>query len=132
MQEIIEIEDSKTEPNNALVLNIKTTQPASGENTQFSKILIVDDNAFCLIAVVSLFSQYQIECDQAYNGQLALNMVKSRFEQDGSTYQLILMDYKMPICNGIEATGLIRDYLKTQAPNLKQPLIICTTSFSGK
>ena len=28
-----------------------------------AKILVVDDNAFCLIAVVSLLAQYQIECD---------------------------------------------------------------------
>ena len=42
------------------------------------------------------------------------------------------MDYKMPICNGCESTRLIRKYLSLNAPDLKQPLIVCTTSFSGK
>ena len=42
------------------------------------------------------------------------------------------MDYKMPICNGCESTTLIRKFLASNAPDLSQPLIICTTSFSGK
>ena len=59
-------------------------------------------------------------------------MVQNRLIKDRSTYQLILMDYKMPICNGCESTSLIRKFLSTNAPDLNQPLIICTTSFSGK
>ena len=59
-------------------------------------------------------------------------MVKNRVEKNRSTYQLILMDYKMPICNGCESTTMIRKFLSTKAPDLKQPLIVCTSSFSGK
>lgn len=94
-------------------------EPFNEQKGQFAKILIVDDNAFCLIAVVSLLAQYQIECDQAYNGQQAFEMVQNRLLRDQSTYQLILMDYKMPICNGCESTELIRKYLAEKAPDLK-------------
>lgn len=33
------------------------------ERASRNKILIVDDNAFCLIGTMSLFQQYQFECD---------------------------------------------------------------------
>ena len=59
-------------------------------------------------------------------------MVRSRYMKQRSTYQLILMDYKMPLCDGCESTTLIRNYLNEYAPDLRQPLIACTTSFSGK
>ena len=59
-------------------------------------------------------------------------MVKKRFEQYGTTYQLILMDYKMPMMDGCEATVQIKKYLKENAPAiLKPPIIACTTSYSG-
>ena len=86
------------------VFKVPTVEPFNDEQDTYAKILVVDDNAFCLIAVVSLLAQYQIECDQAYNGQQAFEMVRSRLGKDRTTYKLILMDYKMPICNGCDAT----------------------------
>lgn len=35
-------------------------------------------------------------------------MVKSRIDEYGNTYELILMDYSMPELNGDEATKIIR------------------------
>ena len=64
------------------VFKVPVVEPFNQEKNHFSKILIVDDNAFCLIAVVSLLAQYQLECDQAYNGQQAFEMVQSRLNKD--------------------------------------------------
>ena len=59
-------------------------------------------------------------------------MVKKRFEKYGTTYHLILMDFKMPVMNGCEATMKIREYLREANPVLKHPIIACTTSYTGK
>ena len=50
----------------------------------------------------------------ATDGQEGFDMVKHRFEKSGSTYDLIIMDVYMPICDGFKATQMIRDYLKEQ------------------
>ena len=40
----------------------------------------------------------------ATDGQEAFEMVKQRFDRTSSTYQLIIMDVYMPICDGFKAT----------------------------
>jgi len=56
------IEEKSLEPERH-IFNVATVKPFDEKNEKYAKVLIVDDNAFCLIAVVSLLSQYQIECD---------------------------------------------------------------------
>jgi len=56
--------------------------------------------------------------------------VKKRYEKFQTTYSLILMDYCMPVCNGFEATIKIRKFLNQSNPNLKQPFIVCLTSYT--
>ena len=45
------------------------------------------------------------------DGQEAFEMVRRRFEQTGTTYQLIIMDVYMPVCDGFKSTDMIREYL---------------------
>ena len=40
------------------VYKVPSVHPFNEEKDTYAKILIVDDNAFCLIAVVSLLTQY--------------------------------------------------------------------------
>ena len=54
------------------------------------------------------------------------------FEREQKTYDLILMDFNMPICNGPKSTEAIRKYLGEKAPGLTQPYICCLTSFKGQ
>ena len=42
------------------------------------------------------------------------------------------MDYSMPLCDGFESTIKIRKYLNENASSLKQPYIVCLTSYSAK
>ena len=43
-----------------------------------------------------------------------------------STYQLIILDYKLPKYNGPFTTNLIRDYLRQNSdPEMVQPFITC-------
>ena len=62
---------------------------------------------------VILYSQginvdYQV--DFCIHGKEALEQVKNTYE-NGLGYCLILTDFSMPVCDGIEATAKIRSYL---------------------
>ncbi len=72
------------------------------------KILIVED--------VDLNREYEkemlnnffsIDCDTAENGLVAVNKVKK------NSYDAVLMDMRMPVMNGLEATEKIREFDKT-------------------
>ena len=66
------------------------------------KILIAEDNDsnFVLMSYI-LKKHYQFE--RAKNGQEAVEMI------DKGQYDIVLMDIKMPIMNGLEATKAIKE-----------------------
>lgn len=85
-------------------------------------VLIVEDNAFCYLYLEFMLKDKVKRIDRAINGKEAVSLVlKNR-------YDLILMDLKMPIMNGIEATSQI----KQQFPDI--PIIAQTAdaTYQGK
>ena len=52
--------------------------------------------------------------DEAYNGQQAINLVKSGFYQNGYSFGLIFMDCSMPILDGYEASDWIRNFVRKE------------------
>ena len=96
-----------------------------------NKVLLVEDNTFNILALVSLFMQFNFECDTSANGHEAIEMVKARCSSGQPMYKLIIMDYSMPECNGTEATTAIRKIVQNrQAIIGVQPLICCLTAYS--
>ncbi len=71
------------------------------------KILIVEDDDISKQLAITLVSQYSKEILQATNGMEAIKICKDHTDVD-----LILMDIKMPILNGIDATKEIRTFNK--------------------
>jgi|LauGreDrversion4_2_1035121.scaffolds.fasta_scaffold28281_2 CheY-like chemotaxis protein len=71
------------------------------------QILIVDDidmNRFVLKQI--FYSQFGIQSDEAINGKEALTKVKARaYQECCSNYKVVIMDFEMPIMNGIEVTS---------------------------
>ncbi len=56
-----------------------------------------------------LLSKYGLRSDEAINGKEAVELVKQRaYQECCSSYKIIIMDFEMPIMNGIEATKKIR------------------------
>lgn len=69
------------------------------------RILLVEDAPLNQLVAVELLKKYVLNgvTDIAENGLFAIEKIKSK------NYDLILMDVKMPVMNGIEATQSIRD-----------------------
>ena len=79
------------------------------------KILIAEDNDSNYILMTYILKKYY-QFERAKNGQEAVEMAEK------NAYDLVLMDIKMPIMDGLEATKAIREKL----PNL--PIIALTAN----
>ena len=83
-----------------------------------------------------MFEQYSVACEVANNGQKALEMIKSKFRNEGTSYKLIVMDLYMPEQNGLETTEAIKRYLKDvcKAAGIRtiKPYISMLTSNNSK
>jgi len=68
------------------------------------RVLLVEDTPFNQLLAIELLKKHiiNVETDVAENGQIAVEKVLEK------TYDLVLMDVKMPVMNGIEATKKIR------------------------
>lgn len=69
------------------------------------KILVAEDNDSNYILMSYILKKYY-EYDRAKNGQEAVEKVK------GGGFDMVLMDIKMPIMDGLEATKAIREFNK--------------------
>lgn len=81
-----------------------------------ARILVVDDNAVNLLVASNLLKKVGLRYDHAENGCEAIE----KFNE--GHYDLILMDLKMPVMNGFEATRIIR------AQGSPVPIIALTAS----
>ena len=83
-------------------------------------------------AMTSILNQFNLDSDLAINGEQAVRLVKQRYENNKTTYQLIIMDYYLPLCDGLEASYQIRQYFKEQGKDdytkLERPYICLLTS----
>lgn len=89
-------------------------EPNKGEelspDLQGTKVLIVEDHEINMFMAVTILEQWSCQIDQAGNGMEAIEKVRQ------NTYDIILMDVRMPEMNGIEATKYIREDLKIKTP----------------
>jgi signal transduction histidine kinase/CheY-like chemotaxis protein len=76
----------------------------SFKNAKEIEILLAEDNIMNQKVSYNIFKKLGFEIDIAENGRVALDMVLKK------KYDLIFMDYQMPILNGIEVTEAIRKW----------------------
>lgn len=98
------------------------------ENVKVRKILIVDDEAFNRMALRVIFDIIGIDylevCVEARNGLQAFEIIVEDIEQNNgkfTSFDLILMDFSMPIMDGNEASMKIREFLYFK--KVSQPII---------
>ncbi len=76
-------------------------------------VLIVEDNPISMKVIENIIRKAGCSTEPAYNGLDAINLA------DFKKFDLILMDFHMPIITGIDATSIIR---KGEGPNRDTPI----------
>jgi len=74
---------------------------------KFCSTLIVDDVPMNRKMLKRLLMNRVDECDEAEDGQQAVDMVREAMGR-GKHYDIITMDYQMPVMDGVRATNNIR------------------------
>ncbi|HTE05697.1 MAG TPA: response regulator, partial [Planctomycetota bacterium] len=84
------------------------------------RALVVEDNLVNQTVAVRMLARLGIDSDIAVDGSVAVQILSAR------SYDIVLMDCQMPVMDGYQATGLIREReAKTHAP---RALIIAMTA----
>ena len=91
----------------------------NAENHDFShlKVLVADDVDIAQRVLLDTLAQIGIKAHGVNDGQQALAAVLLA-EQEQAPYDLVLMDWKMPNMDGIEATKKIQQQVKGQLPHI--------------
>lgn len=88
------------------------------------KILVVDDSKLSLKLLSAQLDSFGFDSDQVISGELALQAI-AQADVD-SPYDVVLMDWKMPVMDGVTAIKAIRGNNNLQY----QPKIIMITTYS--
>ncbi|CAD8135910.1 unnamed protein product [Paramecium pentaurelia] len=131
-----EIEENKQtlQPLQSLIPQLQDTiQAYSLKSTCCSRVLIVDDEYFNIMALQMLMQQYSAICDKAYNGMEAIEQINEKLinpcsKCQNSCYQLIFLDINMPIMGGIETVKIIKRMMNNRI--IKKVYVIANTGFS--
>lgn len=78
-------------------------------------ILVVEDNTICSKLLKRVINKLGHTCQLAENGAVAVDLV---CKVEYVIFDLVLMDIRMPIMDGIEATRLILDYVRKEGVQL--------------
>ncbi len=105
-------------------MNMEENITMSANETKFEttlssiKILVAEDEDSSYRVIDKIFSEHEITITRAVNGKEAVDIVSSN-----PNIQLVLMDIKMPVMNGIQATKEIKR-LRPELP------VIATSAFA--
>ncbi len=97
--------------------------PGAGQALRGMKVLVVDDNATSRQILQEMLESFGFEVAQAASG--AEGLAEMEKPSPDQPYELVIMDWKMPGMDGLEASRLIKNH-----PRLgKIPAIIMVTNY---
>ncbi|MDW3195142.1 MAG: ATP-binding protein [Cytophagales bacterium] len=82
------------------------------EEMNVGRVLIVEDNPVNRKYLSRTLQKWHISCDEAENGRIALEKLEA------ATYDLLIMDIRMPEMDGYEAIGRIRKHPEDHIRNI--------------
>lgn len=86
------------------------------------KALLAEDNEINQEIAVAILSDLGLVCDIAENGKSAVEMYRE------NTYDVIFMDIRMPVMDGLEATQIIRRLEAENGARIRIPIIAMTAN----
>lgn len=97
-----------------------------GQSNQHYTILLVEDDLTSQVFMQKLLDYYGFQSISAINGQEALDLIES-----GESIDLILMDMRLPVLNGVELTKKIRKNTQLGQQH-KLPIIAVTAATASE
>ncbi len=80
-------------------------------------MLVADDDAFLCKSTIEILKSFGIHAEWTLSGEKAIDLAVERHNR-GEDYQIILLDWKLPGMNGIQAARKLREYLGEEVPIL--------------
>ena len=90
------------------------------------KVLIVDDNVTVGEVFASYIEDFSFQAKAVISGTVALEEIRQERDEGKRQYDLVLMDYQMPVLNGIETINMMRDVLAAD----DMPKAVLVTSYA--
>ena len=81
------------------------------------RVLVVDDNASAREILSTMAKTFGLEVDVAWDGQQALKMVAAA-DKKALPYDLVLMDWKMPVMDGVETVRQLQEEHLSRIPTV--------------
>lgn len=88
-----------------------------------SRVLIVDDMRINCMILASMLNSHGISSDMAESGEECVELCRA------NRYDLILMDHRMPGCDGIDTFGMLKDIFREEGYEIP---VVCHTTDAGR
>ena len=102
-----------------------STAAPAGAELQRMRVMVVDDSPGARDALVEMLDGFGIHADAVASGEESLARL-AQAVQEGSPYQVVLMDYMMPGWDGVETIRRIRADARFAAPPAILMVSACT------
>ncbi|MFP4486963.1 MAG: response regulator [Campylobacterales bacterium] len=99
------------------------------ENDFLHKVLIVDDQKIAREILKDMLGRFKCSFDEASNGLEALEFIK-KAEVEKSPYDILLIDWDMPLLNGVDTIKRIESMAKSGKIESKTPTIFMISTHS--
>jgi PAS domain S-box-containing protein len=87
------------------------------DDVEGKRVLVVDDNENARIVLSDLLNRMHIHVDQVESGMSAIDAI-SHADTQSLPYDIVFLDWKMPVMNGIETALLVKELPLSYMPHL--------------